>query len=340
MKIAIISDIHFGVNYGKGDFADYQKWYFKEFWKEVDDRGCRYVFFLGDFFHNRRMVNFDTVQLAVDCWFKPAMERGVEIYMLVGNHDVFYKSTNDLNSLDLLCWNKNIKVISEAMTINVEGHNYCFLPWLNVQNKEKSLKELDSTRASVVLSHLELQLDNPHITGQIELEKLERFHTVFSGHFHTPALKEITGCRLQYLGSPYEMTWNDYGIKERGFYVFDDETKEYELIRNTRPIHFYHKLGEDVSHLKPWHSIRCTVPKGMSSLEYEIAMTALKKVQVMRVQMLEESGVEEVTEGIEIVEGELDILNVLLKYAENNVGDLNMKRMKGIVEGLWEEVKG
>lgn len=339
MRIAVISDIHFGVNYGKGDFTDYQKEYFKGFWNEIDKNGVSVIFFLGDFFHHRRMVNFDTVQLAVDCWFKPAMERGTKIYMLVGNHDVFYKSTNDLNSLDLLCWNKNIKVIAEPVTLNVEGHNYCFLPWINNQNKENSLKELEETKASVILSHLELQLDNPHIQGQLELEKLERFHTVFSGHFHTSSLKEITGCRLQYLGAPYEMTWNDYGIKERGFYIFDDETKEYELIKNERPIHFYHKLGEDVSWIRPWHSIRCTVPKGMKSLDYEVAISALKKVQVMRVQMLEEEGDDEIAE-VEAAEGELDILNVLLKYAENNVGDLDVVRMRKVVEGLWEEVAG
>ena len=339
MKIAVISDIHFGVNYGKGDYQNYQRDYFRDFWVSLDQHQCNTIFFLGDFFHHRRMVNFDTVQLAVECWFKPAMDRGTQIYMLVGNHDVFYKSTNDLNSLDLLCWNKNITVISEPTTIDVSGHKYCFLPWINAENKQRAFDELEKTPASIVLSHLELQLDNPHIHGQMELDRLAKFHTVFSGHFHTPALKDITGCRLQYLGSPYEMTWNDYGIQDRGFYIFDTESKNYELIKNTRPIHFYHKLGEDISWIQPWHSIRCVVPSGMGNLDYEIAMSALKKVQVMRVQMLQEEKEDEDSEAIEMIGEGMDILDVLLKYAENNAGDFDKDKMRTIIENLWEEVQ-
>ena len=338
MKLALISDIHFGVNYGKNIFKEYQNDFFKTFWGEIDKRKIGTILFLGDFFHHRRMVNFDTVDLAVECWFKPAMDRGTKIYMLVGNHDVFYKTTNRLNSLDLLCWNKNIEVISEPKTIKIAGKNYCFLPWINAENIKDALNELEKTPASIVLSHLELQLDNPHIHSQMELERLARFSHVFSGHFHTSSLKDIQGCKLQYLGAPYEMNWNDFGVKDRGWYVFDDENSTYELIANKKPIHYYHRLGEDIEWIKPWHSIRCIVPAHLQNLDYEIAMSALKKKEVMKIQMLTEDKEDEDNAGnIEIGE-EMDVLDVLLKFADANKGTLDGDKMKNVIKGIWDEI--
>ena len=341
MKLAIISDIHFGVNYGKPPFVEYQKRYFNDFWKTIDEQGIDNVLFLGDFFHSRKMVNYDTLELAVKCWFEPAMERGTHIFMLVGNHDVFYKNTNRLNSLDLLCWNKNIKVISSPKTIRIDERSYCFIPWINVENQTECVAELENTQASVVLSHLELQLDdNPHIKGQIDIDKLARFSHVFSGHFHSPCVKDITGCTLRYLGSPYEMNWNDFGIEDRGFYIFDDVTKETTLIKNERTIHHYFKLGEDCSWIEPWHSVRCIVPNNMSNTDYEIATQALKSKNVMKVQMIAEETKEDDTEKDELEIGqELDILQVVLKYADANKGTLDGERLNTIIKGLWEDLK-
>lgn len=338
MKIALISDIHFGANYGKEEFQNYQKEYFETFWGELDFRKIDTIFFLGDFFHHRRMVNFDTVQLAVDCWFKPAMNRGTKIYMSLGNHDVFYKSTNKLNSLDLLCWNQNIKVISEPKTIEVGGRLFCFLPWINQENRDACIRELENTRASAVMAHLELRLENLHVQNQVEPDRFQRFSNVFSGHYHTPILKDITGCKLQYLGSPYEMTWNDFGIKNRGFYIYDTETGLYELVKNEKRIHHYHRLGEEVSWIEPWHSIRCIVPNGISDIDYEVATTALKKMQMMRVQMVQEEKEDDKEEEAIIDTKDNDVLKVLLKYADNNMGNFNPQKMHNIIHTIWNEV--
>lgn len=338
MKIAIISDIHFGVNYDKNVFREYQRDFFKTFWAEIDKRGINTIFFLGDFFHHRRMVNFDTVDLAVECWFKPAKDRGTKIFMLVGNHDVFYKTTNSLNSLDLLCWNKNIEVISEPQTLKVNGKNYCFLPWINPENQKATFDEMDKTPASIILSHLELRLDFLHIQGQMPMDRLARYALVFSGHYHSPYTKDIQGCKLQYLGSPYEMTWNDYGEKNRGWYVWDDEECSYELIANKKPIHYYHRLGSDIEWIKPWHNIRCIVPADLQNLEYEIALSALKKKELMKIQMLtEDKEDEDVVDNVEIGE-ELDVLSVLLKYADANKGVLDGKKMQNVIRGIWDEI--
>lgn len=338
MKIAVISDIHFGVNYEKSIFKEYQRDFFKTFWAGIDERQINTIFFLGDFFHHRRMVNFDTVDLAVECWFNPAMDRDTKIYMLVGNHDVFYKTTNRLNSLDLLCWNKNIDVISEPTTLKINGKNYCFLPWINAENTQAVFNEMEKTPASVILSHLELRLDFLHIQGQMPIEKLARYSHVFSGHFHTPYKKDIQGCKLQYLGAPYEMNWNDFGVKERGWYVLDDENFNYELVANNKPIHYYHRLGESIDWIKPWHNIRCIVPANLQNLDYEIAMSALKKKELMKVQMIaEEKENEDEAGGIEINE-QMDVLEVLLKFAEANAGNLDVAKMQHVIRGIWEEI--
>lgn len=343
MRIAIISDIHFGVNYGRGDFEKYQREYFKEFWGEIEKRNIKTLFFLGDFFHSRKMVNFDTLKMAYELWLDPIQKLDVKTYMLLGNHDVFYKNTNELNALQLISKGcENVEIITSPKQVKVGRLNYLFLPWINTENKEISLQALEETNANIVLSHLELQLENnPHISGQIGFDVLERFSHVFSGHFHTPTLKQLEGgCKLQYLGSPYEMTWNDYGVEDRGFYILDDETLDVELIKNKRRIHFYHKLGEDVGWIKPWHSIRCIVPEGMNDVDYGVAMSSLKKKQLMRIQMIaEEKEFCEEDVGIENNGEELDILKVMLKYVETNAGSLDKNKMGEIINELWAEIR-
>ena len=75
-------------------------------------------------------------------------------------------------------------------------------------------------------------------------------------------------------------------------------------------------------------------------MDYGVAMSSLKKKQLMRIQMIaEEKEFCEEDVGIENNGEELDILKVMLKYVETNAGSLDKNKMGEIINELWAEIR-
>jgi metallophosphoesterase superfamily enzyme len=103
MKIALITDTHFGA---RGDHAAFDK-HFKKFYEQsffptLDQRGIRNVIHLGDMFDRRKYINYLTLNNCREYFFDPLRDRKIKLDVIVGNHDVFYKNTNSINSPELL----------------------------------------------------------------------------------------------------------------------------------------------------------------------------------------------------------------------------------------------
>lgn len=65
-----------------------------------------------------------------------------------------------------------------------------------------------------------------------------RLDMVFSGHFH----HRSRNGNIQYVGTPYELTWSDYD-DPRGFHILDLDTREVTFIPN--PYCIFHKIAYD-----------------------------------------------------------------------------------------------
>ena len=103
MKVAIITDQHFGARNDSIAFLDFfQKFYDNTFFTTLDQQGIDTVLILGDTFDRRKYVNFYALQRAKEMFFNKLADRGISVHMLAGNHDTYYKNTNDVNSPDLL----------------------------------------------------------------------------------------------------------------------------------------------------------------------------------------------------------------------------------------------
>ena len=52
-------------------------------------------------------------------------ELGIKLHQIVGNHDAYYKNTNDVNSVDgLLSQYKNVIRVSEPKEYKIGGKKY------------------------------------------------------------------------------------------------------------------------------------------------------------------------------------------------------------------------
>ena len=103
MKIAIITDTHFGGRRGNKVFHDFfQKFYDNIFFPELEKRGIKHCIHMGDAFDNRKNIDYWSLDWAKEHVYDKFEKLGVKVWQLVGNHDVYYKNTNKINSIDSL----------------------------------------------------------------------------------------------------------------------------------------------------------------------------------------------------------------------------------------------
>ena len=158
MKVAIITDTHYGARKNSKLFHDYfLKFYNDIFFPTIDKEGISTILHLGDAFDNRTGINFAALSWAKNNIFDPIKERGINVHLIVGNHDSYYKNTNDVNAVDLLLREyDNVNVYSEATEILVDKLKILFVPWINAENEKQTLKLIESTDCKVSMGHLEL----------------------------------------------------------------------------------------------------------------------------------------------------------------------------------------
>ena len=233
MKVAIITDQHFGARNDSIAFLDFfEKFYDNTFFPCLDSNNISTVLVLGDTFDRRKYVNFYALDRAKKMFFDKLAERNITVHMLAGNHDTYFKNTNEVNSPDLLLKEyTNINVIDDPTTIEVDGTKICMMPWICPENYQASLDEMKTTKAELCMGHFEIagfaMYRGMESHEGLSKETFEKFDMVFSGHYH----HRSDDGHIYYLGNPYELTWQDYN-DPRGFHLFDLSTRELEFVRN------------------------------------------------------------------------------------------------------------
>ena len=231
MKVAIITDTHYGARKGSKFLHDYfEKFYDDVFFPTLEAEGINTVIHMGDAFDSRKSIDYQSLEWAKRVVFDRLKK--YDVHMIVGNHDCYYKNTNDVNSPELLLQTySNIKTYSKVTEVTIHNLNVLFIPWINAENFEDTINAIKISNSKCTMGHLELNGFRAH-RGHIMEEGMdgklfEKFERVFSGHYHT---RSDDG-RIFYLGNPYEMFWNDVN-DTRGFTIFDTETLTHTPVNN------------------------------------------------------------------------------------------------------------
>ena len=243
-KVAIITDQHFGARNDSIHFLDYYERFYRDtFFPTLEEHDINTVLILGDTFDRRKYVNFYSLKRTREMFFDKLYAKGIKVFMLAGNHDTYFKNTNDVNSVDLLLQEyTNIQVISKPTTIMVGETEVCMMPWICPENYTDSLNELNNTKADICMGHFEIQgfamyRGMPSQEG-LSRELFRKFDITFSGHYHHRSSAD----NIYYLGNPYELTWQDYN-DPRGFHLFDLSNYDLTFIKN--PNVMFHKIVYD-----------------------------------------------------------------------------------------------
>jgi len=238
MKIAILNDTHAGMRNSSDIFINYQdKFYSDIFFPYLKEHNIKQIIHLGDYYDHRKFINFKAQNANRKMFLNVLKAEGIHMDIIPGNHDVFYKNTNELCSLKELLgyYTSNVNIIMKPKVMDYDGCAVALVPWINSENYAESIQFIKTCKASILGAHLELvgfdmMKGMPNAHG-MTTEHFDRFEMVLSGHFHT---KSSRGA-IHYLGSQMEFTWADCE-DPKYFHVLDTETRELTPVRNPHTI--------------------------------------------------------------------------------------------------------
>jgi DNA repair exonuclease SbcCD nuclease subunit len=340
MRVAILTDTHFCARKSSRLFQDYfEQFYNNVFFPTLEQHGIDTIIHMGDAFDSRKSIDFVGLDWTRKVVLEPLSKYNV--HLITGNHDVYFKNSNKVNSPELLLKDYgNITTYSEPTEVNIGGLNILLLPWINSENQDKSFKLIKNTRAKVVMGHLELQgfrVNKNLVMDEHGLEAniFKNFKKVFSGHYHT---RSDNGT-VFYLGNPYEIYWNDVN-DPRGFTIFDTETLEHFHIDNPYRM-FYNIYYEDTPYqtfdVREYENkiVRVIVRKKSDIKQFERFIDKLYNANIAELKVVENFAIE-VSEDFEAFESE-DTISVLNRYIEEAEVNLDKSILQKMLGEIYQE---
>jgi DNA repair exonuclease SbcCD nuclease subunit len=341
MKIGIISDTHYGARKNSKLFHDYfKKFYHNVFFPTLDKEEIKTVIHMGDAFDSRKGIDFSALAWSKDNIFDPLKKRGIKLHLIVGNHDSYYKNTNEVNAVDLLLREyDNVEIISDPTEVLVDKLKVLFIPWINQENEKKTLKMIENTKSSVAMGHLELNGFNSHrghvMDHGMETKIFNKFEKVFSGHYHTRS----NDGKIFYLGNPYEIYWNDVN-DDRGFTLFDTDTLEHVPVNNPFRM-FYNIYYEDTNpqlfDTREYEEkiVKVIVRKKSDTKQFEKFIDKLYAANVAELKIVENFQIIDDDE-FEGFESE-DTISILNRYIEESEVNLDKSVIQKIISEIYKE---
>ena len=348
MKIALINDTHAGA---RGDDPRFNEFFFK-FWEGtffpyLKENNIKHICHLGDVVDRRKFISFVTLNSWRKRFFDVLQTEDINMDVIVGNHDVTYKNTNEINAMhELFDHYNNINVMIEPKDMEYDGLSVAMVPWINSSNYEQTLEFLKTTKSQVVFGHFEIagfEMDRGNVchTG-MDKSTFNRFDMVLSGHFH----HKSTNGSIHYLGNQYEITWADYN-DPRGFHVFDTETRELTFVSN--PNRMFHKINYDdaTTDFAYWQAfdyaalkdcyVKIVVLNKQNPYLFDNVLDNLYKAGIGDIAIVEDFTDTIIEDDKDLVNQAEDTMTILSKYIDNLTLTVDNDKLKTLMKELYVE---
>jgi DNA repair exonuclease SbcCD nuclease subunit len=347
MQVCILGDLHFGVRNDNLKFHEYyRRFYTNILFPFLKKNNITKIIQLGDMFDRRKYINFNTLYLARQYFFDVAKDNNIEIYMFLGNHDVFHKNTLSVNSPQLLLGEyKNVHIIDRPTEIEFDNQNIALVPWMCQDNEEEVLEFLGSSKSKVCMGHFEIQgfeMHKGHVceTG-FDRSSFRQFDVTLSGHYHTRSQKD----GITYVGTPYELTWADYN-DPKGFHTLDTDTLDLTFIQN--PYRMFNKVKYDDSNIelsellnKDFDALDGSFTKVIVSQKtnpywFDLFIDNIEKSGVAHIQIVNDVIIDDDVDNDSVDETQ-DTLSILSTYVSSIDVDVDKDLLMGLVRELYSE---
>tara|TARA_B110000977_G_scaffold176022_1_gene231249 strand:+ start:105 stop:1151 length:1047 start_codon:yes stop_codon:yes gene_type:complete len=345
MKIALLNDTHFGARNDSPAFIKYMnKFYDELFFPYLKENNIGTLVHLGDVVDRRKFINHNTAYNFKKHFWNKLDDMNIDTHVILGNHDTYYKNTNEVNAMQNLNLSKDVKIYTKTTQVEFDGLPILFIPWICDDNETESVQLITNSQAVVAMGHLEVkgfEMHNGHYNEHgLEKGAFKRFEKVFSGHFH----KKSDDGQIYYLGTQYEMTWSDFNCP-KGFHIFDTETRELTRVSNPnkmfKKIHYNDKLKNyDELFLHEYDNtyVKLFVADKTDSDMYDRFIDRMyNEINVHELQVVEDMSDLTATVREDILEQGEDTLTFLGNYIEQADTEVDKQKLKQFAKELYAE---
>ena len=235
-KILLVGDVHLGLGYPNS----VDKWfkvtqeYFSDFLIPLvkseltkDD----IIILLGDLFDNRNVVPINILNYAQQ--ILEELSNICPTHLIIGNHDLYTKSSNDVNTVKLYKYIPNVFVYESPTKIEYNNRSIIMFPW--IEKKKDQIEQLKKFKGSDYLfCHSDLNGAKMHLNSvahknldKIDVDEFSGYKKVFSAHIHIHQKER----NFTFVGSIHEMDRNDMG-NQKGIYILDTNDMTERFIPN------------------------------------------------------------------------------------------------------------
>lgn len=245
-KALLFSDLHIHTHKDRVDrlqnCIDVLNWIFEEAAKN----NCDYIFFLGDLFHERAKIDvknyLKTFEVFMNHMIRDAADR--DVYLLIGNHDMYHNERWDINSIKPLSAIPRVHIMEKPQQIVLGNRKIDWMPHTDNPVKElNELKEINGGAGDILLGHMSVhgallnlcfgtkadvivEYDNDMVP--VDESVFKDWKMTFLGHYH--GAQQINN-KVEYVGSPLQLTFGE-AFQDKHVIVLDLETLEKTYIKN------------------------------------------------------------------------------------------------------------
>ena len=339
----------FGIRNDSPIFLNYSLNYFENvFFPYLIENNIKHVIHMGDLLDRRKYVNFNTLAQVRTKFMNKFDEYGITLHITLGNHDVFFKNSNEINSIkELFSYGySNIKIYENPTDIVFDDMCIGIVPWITAANFDECVQFIQNNSCSILCGHFEINgfevMAGIRHEGGVDGFIFTNYDKVFSGHFH---LKQ-THKNIHYLGTQYQLSFADVGSK-KGFHIFDTSTREVQFIENKKNL-FYTLRYDDTSEsfVKALSKakyekyadsyIKIVVINKKNSNLLDNMVDSLNSVGVLGIQVVEDTSISSKLDDLEVDVSE-DTITIIAKEIDGMQDIEDKNKLKLIIKDLYME---
>ena len=224
---------------------EYMKKFYIDFFKYIDENDIKKIIQLGDLFDVRKHMNTWSVNFFREVFIKPILDRNLEVWVLLGNHDIYYRESLEVSSVEevLTPYDKWFHIVKEPTDLIIEDHSFLVVPWVCKENVDAVEKAIKNSKSTYCVGHFEFDgfelFKGQFAKGHYKHGQYSKFKKVISGHYHVMSTRD----NVLYTGTPYELSWND-SENTKGFFVLT-ESEDLKFVENVHRLYVKIALNKD-----------------------------------------------------------------------------------------------
>lgn len=343
MKFVVLGDTHIGCRNDLSLFHKHFERFYDDLLEYMAAENIKHIFQLGDLFDRRKYINFQSLKESKRYLFDRLSDAGITLHTLIGNHDIYLRESLEVNSPSLVLAEYGNVWIYDKPTMHtlMDGTSIDIIPWICKDNEVEITNFIKASKSDLCLGHFEIagfaMYRGMESHEGLSMEMFEKYEHVFSGHYHTKSHKG----NITYVGTPYEMTWQDHN-DPRGFHVFDTSTRKLEFVQNPHTV-FVRIDYDDTKDLVDINSqdledkfVKVVVSNKTDLYKFDNYIQKLYSRGCYEIKIVEDM--------TEFADGEIgeeinleDTMDVLSNYIDSIETDADKEKIKSFMKSLYVE---